>query len=238
MNPRSLLHLQHSFCLRSLLVCCIHRLNPAALARPIPWPLARDPKRGWRPHPQFRGSTPVLGKIGCHVSVLDPGHLHIVRTLTSTKKFLSCWYGQAEILIASQADDPAPRVEVLQPGDFRLYPSYQFHTIRCPGPTPVSYLMFRWQGALVESAERLPTSIFRAVMANPLRDIPGRSSVLVFEAPTAFMQTLHCHRSRVPRDTGYAPHQDKHDGALVLLRGSSAPVAVRYELRQSFFNLR
>src|SRR5262249_9285940 len=45
-----------------------------SLARSIPWPLARDPERGWRPHPQFYGSTPVLGKIGCHVSVLDPDH--------------------------------------------------------------------------------------------------------------------------------------------------------------------
>ena len=49
-NPASLFHLQHSHCSRSLLVCCIHRLNPPpepdGRARgPIPpqtvyWPVA------------------------------------------------------------------------------------------------------------------------------------------------------------------------------------------------------
>ena len=36
-------------------------------------PLERDPERGFKPHPLFRGSTPNLRSIGCHVSVLDPG---------------------------------------------------------------------------------------------------------------------------------------------------------------------
>ena len=36
-DPRSLLHLQHSFCLRSILVCCIHRLNPQSTSGHSKW---------------------------------------------------------------------------------------------------------------------------------------------------------------------------------------------------------
>jgi len=42
--------------------------------------------------------------------------------------------GEAEVLIANAPDDPAPRVERLRRGDFAYYPSFQHHTIRCPGP--------------------------------------------------------------------------------------------------------
>jgi len=179
-----------------------------SLARSIPRPLPGDPARGWRPHPQFRGSTPVLASIECHVSVLDPGHSPHPPHAHFDEEVLIVLDGQAEVVIASGTEDPSPRREVLQAGDFIYYPSYQFHTIACPGPTPVSYLMFRWHGAPIESTAPLQTSIFR-----------GFSPGLVFEAPTAFLQKLHCHHSRRMSGAGYGLHRDKHDGALVLLRG-------------------
>jgi mannose-6-phosphate isomerase-like protein (cupin superfamily) len=179
-----------------------------SVTRSIPWPLARDPARGWRPHPQFRGSTPVLGSIGCHVSVLDPGHSPHPPHAHFDEEVLIVLDGQAELRIADGSEDPAPRREVLESGDFVYYPPYQFHTIRCPGPDPVSYLMFRWHGRPLGSVTPLPTSIFR-----------GFSPGLVFESPTAFLRKLHCHRSRKTDGAGYEPHVDEHDGALVLLRG-------------------
>ena len=178
------------------------------LTRSIPSSLPGDLGRGWRPYPLFRGSTPVLASIGCHVSVLDTGHSPHPPHAHLDEEVLIVVDGQAEVVIAAAADDPSPRLETLHAGDVIYYPSYQFHTLRCAGPTPVRYAMFRWHGALSGSSAPLQTSITRGFSPGP-----------VFEAPTAFLRRLHCHHTRMTKGAGYAAHRDDHDGALVLLRG-------------------
>jgi mannose-6-phosphate isomerase-like protein (cupin superfamily) len=190
-----------------------------SLTRPIPSPLPRDRGNGWKPSPLYRGSTPVLRHLSCHASVLEPGfsphppHSHL------DEELLVVLEGEADVVIANAADDGAARVERLAAGDLIHYPSYQFHTIRCPGPAPVTYFMYRWQSALRECDAPMSTTIVRASGDAVPTDAKGFSTKLVFERATAFLDRLHVHRSRVCDGAGYASHADEHDVAILLLTG-------------------
>ena len=42
---------------------------------PMPLPLTEDTDRGWRPHHIFRGTTPNLDHVTCHMSILERGEV-------------------------------------------------------------------------------------------------------------------------------------------------------------------
>ena len=132
-----------------------------ALFRELARPLQPDPTHGWRPYPQFRGTTPVVGEMECHASVLSPGcsphppHAHLEEEL------LLVLDGEAELVIPSDPDDQTPRLERLLPGAFVYYPAYQYHTLRNPTASPVTYLMLKWRGAPDEVRPPLSTRVVR-----------------------------------------------------------------------------
>jgi mannose-6-phosphate isomerase-like protein (cupin superfamily) len=187
--------------------------------RQFAWPLPGDPVRGWRPHHMFRGPTPVQNQLGCHVSVLFPGcsphppHAHL------DEEVLVVLDGSAEIVIADSPDDASARVERLDRGDFAFYPSWQHHTIRCPGPGPVTYLMFRWQGTPESDPPELGTRVERARPPLPGLGAGRFASEPIFEGRSGLLPRLHAHWSHVGRAGGYDPHDDDYDVALVLLTG-------------------
>ena len=188
-----------------------------ALFRELARPLQPDPTHGWRPYPQFRGTTPVVGEMECHASVLSPGcsphppHVHLEEEL------LLVLDGEAELVIPSDPDDQTPRLERLLPGAFVYYPAYQYHTLRNPTASPVTYLMLKWRGAPDEVRPPLSTRVVRP------SDASGRpasfSAELLFEGPTAFLGKLHAHVTDLQPDGGYASHIDAHDVAIVVLSG-------------------
>ena len=180
-------------------------------------PLEQDSRRGWRPYPQFKGSTPVLDEIGCHVSVLSAGcsphppHTHLEEEL------LLVLDGEAELLVPTGPDDLTPRIERLQSGSFVYYPSYQYHTLRNPERSPVTYLMFKWRAAPDEICEPLSTHVARlpAAVGGPA----SFSTKVLFEGATAFLGKLHAHSSELRPGGGYSSHVDAHDVAIVVLSG-------------------
>lgn len=191
------------------------------LVRQLPAPLLDDPKRGWRPHFMFRGTTPVLNQLGCHVSVLNPGRSPHLPHSHLEEEILVVLDGQAQIVIATAPDDPAPRTETFGPGDWIYYPAYQHHTLRGIGERPVTYLMFRWHNLpLADDDGRLGLRLERAnAYVAPSLKPRAIKTTLAFEGPTAHCTTLHAHRTRVTAGGGYEPHDDAHDVAIVLLRG-------------------
>jgi len=191
------------------------------LARPLARVMPGDHARGWRQHALFRGVSPVLDELSAHVSVLNPGHSPHPPHAHLSEEILVVLDGEAEIVIASAVDDPAPRTETLRSGDWTYYPAYQHHTIRCRTGRPVTYLMFRWHALpLPDDPARLGLQIERAADYTPPSIEPGRiRTSLVFEGPTAHCGLLHAHRTRVTRGGGYEPHDDEHDVAIVLLSG-------------------
>jgi mannose-6-phosphate isomerase-like protein (cupin superfamily) len=186
----------------------------------ISLPLERNPAGGWRPTHLFLGSTPVLRKLSCHASVLEPGksphapHSHL------DEEILTILDGEAEIVIAESQDDANPRRERMSRGDLVYYPSGQFHTIQCVGDRPVSYFMYRWNAALHADEEALGVNIVRAKDMRNFDGVRLFDTSLLFEGPTDLLQKLHVHASRVVEGGGYKKHRDQHDVAILLLEGS------------------
>jgi len=158
--------------------------------------------------------------MSCHVSVLSPGrrphppHSHVQEEL------LVVLDGEAEILIPPSPNPDEARIERLVAGSFVYYPAYQYHTIRNTSDRPVTYLMFKWQGAPAEVKTPLPTTVadIGGRMA-PVKAKPKSIRVL-FESPTAYLGKLQVHVTDLQPGGGYAPHSDAHDVAIIVFSGT------------------
>lgn len=193
---------------------------------PLALPLAEDPT-GWIPYPQFKGSTASLPLMGCHVSVLSPGHSPHPPHSHVEEEILLVVSGEAEIVIAASETDPAPRRERLSRGQFSYYPAWQHHTLRNRSDAPVTYLMFKWAGTTARAGAALEAGIFDA--RRLLTRVAGEAFSVerLFDAPTGWLNRLHAHTTVLQPGGGYAPHRDGHDVAIVLLEGSIETLGAR-----------
>ena len=186
----------------------------------IPQPLPRNQETGWRPSRFFAGSTPVLRKLSCHASILEPGHCPHKPHSHFDEEILVILDGDAELIIASSDDDIAPRAETVSAGDAAYYPAGQFHTIRCIGAKPVSYFMFRWNAPMEVKNNCLETSVFKNAKQRVFDQGNAWSVSHVCEGPTDQLANLQLHFSRVQKNGGYKAHRDDYDVAILLLEGS------------------
>jgi mannose-6-phosphate isomerase-like protein (cupin superfamily) len=198
------------------------RRNPmlSSCIRSLDLPLAEQEGGGWKPHPLFRGSTPILDEMSCHAAVLSPGHSPHAPHIHPHEELLIVLDGEAELVISDSPSADGARIERVRPGAFSYYPSGQHHTIRNAGATPIAYLMFKWQsdGAKVEG-NPLATTIFRDLdYADPDNSKPFVTRKL-FEQPTSQLGRLHCHTTWLAPGAGYEPHVDAYDVAILTLSG-------------------
>jgi mannose-6-phosphate isomerase-like protein (cupin superfamily) len=187
--------------------------------RSMDLPLAEG-EEGWRPHPLFRGSTPILDEMSCHAAVLSPGHSPHAPHIHCQEELLIVLDGEAELLIADRPSADGARAERVRPGSFSYYPSGQHHTIRNPGAAPVTYLMFKWQSEAAKSgADPLATSIFRYGDDAEPDGSTGFVTRKLFQQSTSQLGRLHCHETWLAPGAGYAPHVDAYDVAILMLSG-------------------
>ena len=187
--------------------------------RTLDMPLAQNP-RGWQPYPLFRGSTPGIDSMSCHAAVLSAGHSPHPPHVHRDEELLIVLDGEADLLIADRPSYDAARAVRVKAGDFAYYPAGQHHTIRNPADSPVTYMMFRWNGraaALVQ--DRLRTTVFREPPAAKADQARGFVTRRVLDAPTRWLRKLHCHTSRLESGAGYAPHVDPYDVAIYIQSG-------------------
>lgn len=182
-------------------------------------PLAGDPVKGWRPHPLFTGATSSLHLMTCHASVLSPRrtphppHAHV------EEEILIALDGEAELLVGDGRTPQTSQKVRLRPGRFVYYPAYQHHTIHNPQDTPITYLMFKWQGRPREAEQTVGTALvpFGGKVVppgpKPFRTLP------LFQHPTAYLTKLHAHLTELQSGAGYAPHADPYDVAIIVLAG-------------------
>jgi mannose-6-phosphate isomerase-like protein (cupin superfamily) len=188
--------------------------------RSMDLPLAEQEGGGWKPHPLFRGSTPILDEMSCHAAVLSPGHSPHAPHIHPHEELLIVLDGEAELVIADGPSAENARLERVLPGGFSYYPSGQHHTIRNPGEAPVTYLMFKWQSeAAKPEAEPLATSIFRYGDNAEPDGSKGFVTRRLFHQPTSQLGRLHCHETWLAPGAGYAPHVDAYDVAILTLSG-------------------
>jgi mannose-6-phosphate isomerase-like protein (cupin superfamily) len=179
-----------------------------------------DPPKPWQGFPAFRGPTRTLSEMGCHASVLVPGHSPHPPHAHREEELLIPLHGEAELVIAASPTDPSPRLERVRPGSFVYYPAWQHHTIRNPGTSPIAYLMFKWDAATYDEASPLATGIFNYPAADGAGSTAPFQTRLLFEGPTGCLGKLHAHYSVAQPGGGYAPHVDAHDVAIVMLSGT------------------
>jgi mannose-6-phosphate isomerase-like protein (cupin superfamily) len=187
--------------------------------RSLEMPLAEHPGGGWRPYNLFRGSTRILDDMKCHAAVLSPGHSPHPPHSHREEELLIVLDGEAELLIAEKPSYDGARVERVGPGAFAYYPAFQHHTIRNPGNSPVTYLMFKWHvGAAQPAPAPLGTTIFRFRDAQP-QGSKGFVTEKIFEQATECLGRLQCHATRLAPGAGYEPHVDAYDVAILTLSG-------------------
>jgi len=187
--------------------------------RSISLPLGEKEGGGWQPHPLFKGSTGVLDQMSCHAAVLSGGHCPHPPHVHRDEEILVVLDGEPELLIADRPSAEGARVEPVAPGTFSYYPAGQHHSIRNPGTTPVTYLMFKWQVADAQrSAEPLGTTLFRYSLDDPEKD-GGFVTRRLFQQSTNLLRRLHCHTTWLAPGAGYEPHVDAYDVAILLLEG-------------------
>ena len=205
-------------------------------------PLTPDEVKGWKPFPIFRGSTPNLQSITCHVSALNPGYTPHLPHHHKEEEILMLLRGNAEVTLPDLSARGLPAIVSLQPGEFVYYPAWFYHTITAKGDIPANYLMFKWYnsngGPFDKLRDRSLSLSKRTVewtsnIAHKLEYgkytvsdyfITGNSekkfsTKLVFQQATDSLNALQCHTSVVLPGGGYASHTDAHDVAIVMLEG-------------------
>jgi len=183
-------------------------------------PLKEDTQNGWKPYHLFRGMTPNLSRLSCHVSVLSPGITPHPPHKHADEEILIMLSGEASLVIVDKKPAIGEKTQLLRPGSFVYYPANQLHTIRNSGPKPATYLMFKWHSTDARNAPALETSIFEYQKSASRFEGEGLSTSVVFQSGTYYLRKLHCHFSTLPPGAGYPPHIDAHDVAILVLSGT------------------
>lgn len=187
--------------------------------RPLNMPLAEKPGGGWQHYPLFRGQTRIIDDMASHASVLSAGHSPHPPHAHSSEEIFIILDGEAEIVVADGPSCDGARVERVTAGDFAYVPAFQHHTIRNPGSSPVTYLMFKWHvDGVKPAADQLGTRFFKFQEVPP-RGTQGFVTKTLFEQPTKWLGQLHCHASRLEPGKGYDAHFDAYDIAILMLSG-------------------
>ena len=133
--------------------------------------------------------------------------------------------GEAEILVATSADPESAEVKRFVPGSFIYYPAYQYHTLRNTSSAPVTYLMFKWQGAPLEVLSPLATTVAEIGGISAAAHAAPMSARFLFEAPTAYLGKLHAHVTEL--QPGGAIHRmpTRTTWRLLCFPGASRPWA-------------
>jgi mannose-6-phosphate isomerase-like protein (cupin superfamily) len=158
--------------------------------------------------------------MSCHAAVLSAGYSPHPPHAHGDEELLMVLAGEADLLVADGPSYEGARPVHVTAGDFVYYPPGQHHTIRNPGGSPVTYMMFRWRtGGATPKPSRLAATLFRA--PPPVDARPGRGFATrpVFSAHTMWLRKLTCHMSRLESGAGYAAHADPYDVAILIHSG-------------------
>lgn len=185
-------------------------------------PLGRDPKTGWKPHPLFRGSTPDIRWMNCHVSVLEPGRQPHPPHRHEEEEILIVLDGEADLWLEDGRAKEGVAPHRAHRGTFTFYPSHFAHTIQNNSSEPVTYLMFKWKNDRQTKGEFLRDQFLSCAEARPGMQGPGATGFVagrLLDGETECLRHLHAHVTTVQPGAGYDPHVDPYDVGIVVLEG-------------------
>ena len=209
----------------------VNRIVPAPAARrdsgdqltsrvfPLQLPLSPDNEKGWRPYGIFEGHTAGLDFLSCHVSGLNrgcrphPPHRH------NEEEVLLLLAGEADLILPDEKAANGKERRRLQAGQLVYYPAQFAHTLETVSAQPANYLMFKWHSGDSDALSPLRFGQFAAPEAFEDQGADGFGLRPLFDGPTEYLQSLHCHVSTLAPGAGYDPHVDPYDVAIVVLAG-------------------
>jgi mannose-6-phosphate isomerase-like protein (cupin superfamily) len=206
------------------------RLLPAPVAEPevkpigthalsFALPFAEDREARFRSHQFFRGATPIVEVIDCHISVLSEGHSPHLPHAHVEEELLIVLEGEADIVLSDGPVLDGARIERLRAGSLVFHPAYQYHSIRNPNAGPVTYLMIKWRAAPAEVDRPLGSHCFDLGDLSETVEPEPFTTRLLFEHPTSYLGKLHAHVSNLQPGAGYPAHADDYDVAILVLGG-------------------
>lgn len=209
-----------------------------SLTRTLNLPLDGDRQTGWKPYPLFSGSTSFMDFFSGHVSVLSSGiiphqpHAHVEEEL------LIMISGEVDLVIPDTVNGTETRTTI-RPGGFVYYPAYKRHTIHNASPEPATYLMFKWskEGSPEADGQLETTILSYKSVATDIDPKPAQGVVYreILDGPTAYLTKLQSHVTTLQQGSGYQPHSDEYDVAILLLRGAVQTLGRKVEAHSVIF---
>lgn len=130
--------------------------------------------------------------------------------------------GETDLVLEDALDPEGVSRHRVRRGTFAYYPTGFGHTIHNTSGRPVTYAMFKWKtnhrGRKGDLEHRLvPLAEAHASTEQHGRD--GFATEPVLDGRTRCLQHLHSHMTTLQPGSGYAPHADRYDVAIVTLEG-------------------
>lgn len=196
-----------------------HRLRSTVSQFVVPHEAGEAP--GWRTRHQFRGRTAVVADLSCHVSALDPGRCPHLPHQHPEEEILVVLDGEVEVVLPGLDSGPEGGCRRLRAGQFAYYPAGFYHSLVATSQQPACYLMLKWFSDPSAYGPPLGPGVFTAFGrgAHEVRGSDGCTTTHVFEGPTAWLSSLHCHATVLEPGAGYPPHADPYDVVIVVLEG-------------------
>jgi quercetin dioxygenase-like cupin family protein len=165
--------------------------------------------------------------MACHISVLSAGHRPHPPHIHQEEELLVMLDGEAEIELADDPNSTGSSRHKIRPGMFSYYPATQHHTIHNVSARPATYLMFKWQGGVVDNDAPLSARVFEYDAAVSTSEPKPMAQKLLFQQGTHALAKLHCHLTTLQPGAGYAAHADPYDVAILLLSGEVETIGAR-----------
>jgi quercetin dioxygenase-like cupin family protein len=187
---------------------------------PLRIPLPPDEERGWKPYPIFWGATADIRSLSCHTSVLTHGSCPHPPHTHKEEEILLVLDGEVDVTLPEVQTPSGDHRKRLTAGQFVYYPAYFPHTLETVSLNPAGYLMFKWYADQTEIDSPLGFGHFKlSEYLESSQPQEGFCSRLVFDGPTGCLRKLQCHVSTLAPGSGYEPHIDAYDVAIIVLEG-------------------
>jgi mannose-6-phosphate isomerase-like protein (cupin superfamily) len=205
---------------------------------PLRVPLSLPEGTAWKPYPQFDGGTADLQRVTCHASTLGPGQCPHPPHRHEEEELLLVLSGEVDLVLPDEkASKGSDRVR-LKAGAFVYYPANFAHTLETAGDRPANYLMFKWHNHNSVSTADQALAYGKWTFDDVERGASVHTGFRpreVFTGPTRWLRKLHCHTTTLSAGSGYEPHVDAYDVAIVMVSGEVETLGVRAQANDVIF---
>lgn len=129
--------------------------------------------------------------------------------------------GEVDVILPKEQSLGKNQKKRLKANHLVYYPSYFSHTLQTVSPEPANYLMLKWS-SFPHSKQKSQLKFGHFNLFDFFDDIRIKKRLnlnVIFEGTTKYLEELQCHVSILKPKTGYSPHVDSYDVAIILLEG-------------------